>query len=308
MAAVAVLMLAGSFALCLDTVATNRSLAFFSTFTRCWQLLTGALVALAVMSSATVRPLLANALGLAAAVVLLGSTVTISEAVPYPGFAALAPTGAAALLIYSGASSRPTLVGFALSLRPLKYVGRLSYSWYLWHWPLLVFAGLTSGIGHTLAAIALSFLLAAATYHFIECPVRFSARLKSSPRLTYALGASLVALAVGTGLAMKHFAPDKVDIGNGILLSRDAIKSDRPIIYRDRCLLRFDDIAYAPCVYGTAAGDRTVVLLGDSHAGNWFSPLDAAARELGWRLLVRIKASCRPIDGPQNSHRWHSLR
>ncbi|NJO33500.1 MAG: hypothetical protein HC869_10485 [Rhodospirillales bacterium] len=59
------------------------------------------------------------------------------------------------------------------------------------------------------------------------------------------------------------------------------------------------DVDYPACAYGSPSAARTVVLFGDSHAGNWFEPLDRAAKADGWRLLVRIKASCRPIDAEQ---------
>jgi len=300
---IALPILALSFVLCLETMSASRSLAFFSTFTRGWQLLAGALVTVALMRLPAPKPIVANILGLGAIGLLAAGFVGITESVPYPGYAALVPTVAAALLIYSGAywsATRPAPVRSALSVAPLKYIGRISFSWYLWHWPLLAFVWLAYDAASlsTWAAIAVSFLLAAATYRFIECPLRFSKRLQGSRRLTYAFGACLLVAGIGTGLGMRFLAPDKVHIGNGVMMSREAIKRDRPAIYSDRCLLRFDDIAYDACAYGDTGGARTVVLFGDSHAGNWFTPLDLAAQQQGWKLLVRIKASCSPVDVP----------
>lgn len=295
-----------SFAYCVHLTATNGPLAFFSTLTRSWQLLAGAMVAVISLHARPERQPLAGAIGVACMFVLLASFVWISERVPYPGVAAAAPTLATALLIHYGASS-DSWSSAALSAAPLRYVGRISFSWYLWHWPLIVFMGVAfvergieaDSTAPLWLAIVLSFCLAAATYHHIEKPVRYSASLMASRRATFVFGACLIATGVLTGLTMKGFAPDAVHVGNGVFVSRAAIKDDRPVIYSDRCLLRFKDVSYAECAYGAVSGKKTVVLFGDSHAGNWFSALDIAAKKHGWRLLVRIKASCRPIEAPQ---------
>ncbi len=297
-----------SFAASVYVTTTNAPLAFFSTFTRSWQLLAGAAVAVLAMRKSPRDGFVASGVGLACIVVLIASCVLISESVAYPGFAAAAPTLAGALLLYVGAA-RNAWSSALLSAAPLRYVGRISFSWYLWHWPLIVFASLAYsevGMGVALpgsapawAAIAVSFCLAALTYRYVEVPLRFSPDLKASRKKTYLFGALLIAIGAGTGLAMKTFGPDAVPIGNGAFMSRSAIKQDRPVIYSDRCLLRFADVDYSSCVYGDESGNKTVVLFGDSHAGNWFSALNNAAEKLGWRVSVRIKASCRPIEAPQ---------
>ncbi|MBU1211494.1 MAG: acyltransferase [Alphaproteobacteria bacterium] len=293
---------------CVAVTWANPALAFFDTFARAWQLLAGAMAAVAANGMRSRRPGLSGAIGVACVGVLIASCLLISERTAYPGVAAVAPTLAAALLLLFGGApgAWPSAI---LSAAPLRYVGRISFSWYLWHWPLIVFAGMTAaGSGEApgeaqsapaLIAIAVSFSLAAATYRFVEQPFRHSVALKASRRKTYAVGALLIAAGAASGVAMRAFGPDTVALGNGTFMSLTAIKQDRPVIYSDRCLLRFEDVSYSPCVYGAAAGTRTVVLFGDSHAGNWFSAIDTAARKQGWRLLVRIKASCRPIEAEQ---------
>jgi len=147
--------------------------------------------------------------------------------------------------------------------------------------------------------IILSFCLSVMSYRYVEQPVRRSQVLLGKPHYVYALGAGLIAVAALSGVSARHLAPDAVHIGNGIYLSSDAIKSDRPRIYTDQCLVRFDGTVSPPCSYGLEAGSKTVVLLGDSHAANWFAPLNRAAKQEDWRLLVRTKASCRPVDVEQ---------
>ncbi|KUO60960.1 MAG: hypothetical protein APF80_02835 [Alphaproteobacteria bacterium BRH_c36] len=293
---------------CVAVTSSNPALAFFDTFARAWQLLAGAMAAVVANGVGDHRQRVSGAIGVACIGVLIASCLVISERTAYPGVAAVAPTLAAALLLFFGGAPG-TLPSTMLSAAPLRYVGRISFSWYLWHWPLIVFAGMSAagtgeapgepGSAPAWIAIAVSFSLAAATYQFVERPFRHSAALKASRPKTYMIGGLLIAAGAASGLAMKAFGPDAVALGNGSFMSLTAIKQDRPVIYSDRCLLRFVDVDYASCVYGAKDGAKSVVLFGDSHAGNWFSALDIAAEKQGWRLLVRIKASCRPIEAAQ---------
>ena len=282
---------------CVLVTRVSEPLGFFATYSRAWQLLGGALVAMATLSGSPMRRPLAEIVAALAIVTLLASFWGISRSFSYPGLVAVVPTAAAALLIASGAGG--TWTGRALAVAPLRYVGRISYSWYLWHWPLIAFAGLILGEGALgpWVAIGLSFVLASAAYHFIETPLRFSPRLTASKRLTLAFGAALIALGVGVGLALKQMAQDDLPLGDGRIASRTAVEADRARIYREGCLLRLSDVTQQPCIYGDREASRTLVLLGDSHAANWFPPIDAAARRLGWRLVVRAKAACPPVDG-----------
>lgn len=282
---------------CVVVTRVSEPLGFFATYSRAWQLLAGALVAVATLSGPVIRRPLADLIAGLATAVLLASFWGISRSFSYPGLVALAPTAAAAFLIASGAEV--TWTARALAVAPLRYVGRISYSWYLWHWPLIAFAGIVLGEGALgpWVAIALSFVLASAAYHFIETPLRFNTRLTASKRLTLAFGAVLIALGVGVGLALKRMAQDDLPIGNGRVASRTTIEADRARIYREGCLLRLTDVTQPPCLYGDLDGRRTMVLLGDSFSANWFPPIDAAASRLGWRLVVRAKAACPPVDG-----------
>ena len=290
--AITALLAMMSFGIALHLTWSAPSFAFFGTTSRAWQLLAGALVAMA----ATRLPRApASMLVAASGAALLASFYCISDATPYPGLAALVPTAAAATLLYCGA--HVTNATAWLAWPSLRLVGRVSFSWYLWHWPLIVLLG-TTPLG-LCAAIALSFLAAVATYHLIEQPARVSLVLRQSPYATYRFGALLLAVGVGAGFGMKHLAPDGVHIGGGVFVSATSIKWDRPAIFKDRCLLRHDDVAYGACAYGAAGGGQTVVLFGDSHAGNWFSGLEQAAGTLGWRLLVRVKAACHPVEAVQ---------
>jgi hypothetical protein len=136
-------------------------------------------------------------------------------------------------------------------------------------------------------------------YMTIEKPIRTMPALVASKRKTLAFGVILVAVGALTGFALRIFGPDQVVVGPGVYASAEAINRDRPLIYEDRCLLRQDDTGVGKCEYATPAGTKSVVLFGDSHAANWFPALEAAALAEGWRLVVRTRAACNPVDAPQ---------
>lgn len=247
----------------------NEPLAFFGTATRAWQLLIGALAAMLPVAENARRVAVLGGILVAAAFVA-GTAPTYNPAL------AVVPTLGAAVLLSAGAG---LLRGLLVSA-PLAYTGRVSFSLYLWHWPLLVLLPATSA--GVVAALAATFVLAAASYRFIERPVRESRLLMRSVSLTYLLGVGLVGAAVAAGVGLAT-------------LGRDT----RPVIYSDGCLLSHASVTDNGCAYAATDGRSSVVLFGDSIAGNWFDAIEEAANRQGWRLLVRVKAACAPIEDLQ---------
>jgi peptidoglycan/LPS O-acetylase OafA/YrhL len=281
---------------------TERPLAFFSSFSRAWQFLAGALIAVAStrMTGREWPGWITGAASLACIATLVASFRLIDARLPYPGLIALIPTAAAALLIHLG-THRLSWGGTILANPVLRAAGLISFSWYLLHWPLIVAACMQFGDDPRAvpAAIALSFLLAAAMYVSIEKPIRTMPALVASKRKTLAFGTLLIAVGALTGFALRTFGPDQIVVGPGIYASAEAINRDRAVIYDDGCLVRQDDAQVGKCEYGSPSGTKSVVLFGDSHAANWFPALEAAARSEGWRLVVRTRAACNPVDAPQ---------
>jgi peptidoglycan/LPS O-acetylase OafA/YrhL len=284
------LMATVSFAAALVLSDSYPPRAFFGTDARAWQLLGGALVAMAPARSSP-RP---------AVLLPLVSAGIIGTCFLLPGHSGpislLLPTAAAAAMIWAGAQ----WLGFA----PLRYVGRVSFSWYLWHWPLIIVFGNTgSGL---VAAVVLSFAAAVATFQFVEQPARQNRLFQDRTALACAAGIVLVVSAALSGFAMGRWGSDTVYAGAGEWISRKAVRRDRAQIFDDGCIILSESDERQPrCEYGRQAGP-TVVLFGDSHAGHWFAPLEQAALARGWRLVVRVKAGCGPLaDGRTDAcERW----
>ncbi|AGF77481.1 putative acyltransferase [Desulfocapsa sulfexigens DSM 10523] len=168
--------------------------------TRAWELLLGSLLALGffpVLRSQWQRDI-TSIVGL---LCILWSVFQFTNNTPFPGINALIPCLGATLLIYSGKDGT-SLVGRFLGLRPIVFIGLISYSLYLWHWPIIVFAkhvffeGFT--IYHTLAILALSFLMAIFSWHFVERPFRKRTALPHRRNL-FAAATLIMAVSVITG-------------------------------------------------------------------------------------------------------------
>jgi peptidoglycan/LPS O-acetylase OafA/YrhL len=208
---------AASFAGSVAWTGTNPPWAYFSLPSRAWELGVGGLVALTVPLWRRLPRAAAQLSGWAGLALVLGSCVLLSRSTSFPGTAALAPVLGTALVVAAGCAAPRRGAGAALGLPPLRVTGRMSYSWYLWHWPVLVLAPLV--VGHPLglparlAAVAVSGALAAATLVLVENPVRSAAPLRRSPCRSLLVGGGLTAAGVCAALVALVLAP--ATVGNG---------------------------------------------------------------------------------------------
>lgn len=304
-----------------SVVATQASpaSAFFVTPTRLWELGVGGLIAIGAGLAPRIPPLVARVIGVLGLVTVVASALFLDHTVPWPGAAALLPvlgTGAVLLAGTAHLDSAPRVLG----LRPAVWIGGLSYSLYLWHWPLLIAAENVLGELTTLeglAVVAVSVVPAWLSLRFVENPVRFSARLARSDRATLVTGAGLTACGVVVGLLLAYAAPaqpaatgaapgaaalrasdgtvtapEVVDSVDSMVPSALDATEDLPVPYDDGCDVSLEEVEPQLCVYGDPEGDRTVVLAGDSKALQWFTPVEKVARERGWRLVLATKSAC----------------
>lgn len=269
--------------------------AFYLLPTRAWELGIGVMLALLAVGRA--RPIaqpVQEMLGIGGLIAVIASITLFDEHLPFPGIAALLPTlGAAALIL----AERSIINRRLLSARPFVWIGLISYSWYLWHWPLLAFVRIcvAGAPSVSLMACVALFSLAPAwlSWRFVERPFRHGNRLLSDRaqlcRYGAAIGAGVVALAA---IYATHGLPARID--------PDARRIEA-ILAQSRggaCLAPYGadrPNLSAECV--TPDKRPRLALLGDSHAAALGSALRDAAAAHGLGFAQFTKASCPPLLG-----------
>jgi hypothetical protein len=212
-AATTVLVVIGSLSLALSVWLTKISQpwAFFSLPTRAWELVAGGLVALLAPRLRRSREAGAAILGWAGLAVILWSVIHLSASTPFPGTAALAPVGGTVAMLISGCAEPRLGPILILGRKPLQVIGKLSYSWYLWHWPVLVLAPAVAGhalaLWQNLVLAAFSGLLALATVIVVEVPIRFSPWVAARSARSLIIGATASAVAVVSSVAIAYSLP-----------------------------------------------------------------------------------------------------
>ncbi|MFE9581329.1 acyltransferase family protein [Nocardia sp. NPDC006044] len=206
-----------SFAVSFTWTRTLPPWAFFALPARAWELALGGVVALSIPVWRRLPESVATVAGWSGLALILFACTRLDGRTPYPGTAALLPVLGAVLIIAAGCAATRWGVGRALSTEPMQSLGRLSYSWYLWHWPVLLLAPRV--LGHRLdtvgamGAVVTAGGLAMLTLWFVENPVRFAAPLRRSAALSLASGGAVTAVAVGAGVALLVFVPAPVGHG-----------------------------------------------------------------------------------------------
>jgi peptidoglycan/LPS O-acetylase OafA/YrhL len=194
---------AGSLALCVWQTHQAQPWAYFGIQARAWELAAGALVALAADRLSRLPRAAAEVAMWAGLAAVFGAALAYTDATLFPGYAAVLPVAGAALVV-AGGCARPGAAAAVLGVRPMRAIGGLSYSWYLWHWPVLTIGRsvadhpLGPWLGVALAAASL--LPAWLSLRLLENPVRFHAALRRRPRRGLALGAALSAVTVGAAV------------------------------------------------------------------------------------------------------------
>jgi peptidoglycan/LPS O-acetylase OafA/YrhL len=295
MGIVAVLSFAGSFWL----TRIAQPWAFYAAPVRAWEFALGGLVWLWRER----LQLVSRGLSLVGLITICVCGVLFTPRTQFPGAAVLVPAlGTATVLL---ASPRQADFGTKFLRHPvMQYVGRLSYSWYLWHWPVLVLAAVAFPTGAASYAFCLlaSLILATITHTAIENPVRFHPFLVCRPRLSLILAVSLTV--VGAGLCVGFSA-----IGLHFQQSPQQLRftqaaADTPELTRNGCLLSFTAREVPQCIFGDIRSNTSVVLFGDSHAAQWFPALERIALDKHWKLIVFTKSAC-PV--PSTRIFWQAL-
>ncbi len=206
-----------SFATSLIWTRTLPPWAFFSLPARAWELAVGGLVALSVVVWSRLPKSVAALAGWLGLVMVVMACTHFDGRTPYPGSAALVPVIGTALMIVSGCTETRFGVGWVLTRGGVRAIGGLSYTWYLWHWPVLLLA--PHVLGHSLGrvgaigAIVMAAGLAMLTQWAVENPVRFAAPLRNSAVRSLACGGACTAAATCVALAAFVLVPAPVGHG-----------------------------------------------------------------------------------------------
>ena len=211
------------------------------------------------------------------------TTVYISDQMAYPGLWALLPVSAAVLLIVAGdvgRRRRPAPVSRFLATGPMQWLGRVSYSWYLWHWPAIVLTVAyfdDDSVSLRTAAAMATLPIAYLAYRFFETPLRFAPIFAKSRPRTYVFGALATVLVVAGSFAVP---PDlststlaagadtsnlPLDVRVADVVAKYEARSDNPCTKQTNKTPEGDGY----CILGDPNGKSSVLLMGDSHAGQW---------------------------------------
>jgi peptidoglycan/LPS O-acetylase OafA/YrhL len=296
-----VLLWFASFAVCVVLTWRSQPYAFFGTPARVWQLMTGALIVVAGVP--LLSPAVRGCLGWGGLAAILLSIYFYTSETPYPGYAALLPTlGAAGVIAAGVGASMQGGVSTLLSAPALTSAGKVSYSWYLWHFPVLILGEKIwpdPAAGYWLLLIGVSLLLAIASYFLIENPIRYNPTLIASTLKSLSMGAAVTAGSLAAAAFLYVSAKEtKILIGGRAPIALDDFWRDKPLIYRVGCHLEEQQTELPDCSFGDKAAKRAIFLFGDSHAAHWFPAVDAAAKKAHIRLIPRTKSGCPSIDVP----------
>lgn len=301
-------VLAVSLALAQWRVGEDASAAFYLVQYRAWELMIGAALALGMIPAIRHRGV-SEAVAIVGVALIVGSTLLLKRDSVFPGLSAAPACIGAACLIWSGITGR-TLVGRALGLPPARFVGKISYSLYLWHWPLWVLAWqvheIKSNTGRV-AFILFSLLVAALSWRFIEQPFR-RRDPAVSPRHAVLAGVAAMLATLGFVVATPFVAraywqvPERIERIGQFIRYRPV-----PNPRTGQCFLTTHDTFAAfdreRCL--RMAADRpNVLLFGDSHAAHFYRSLAAID---GINVLQANASGCRPVASPVGEARCTAL-
>ena len=295
-----------SFAASVWAVKASPTAAFYLAPYRFWEFVLGAGLAVAPLRASRLAALAPQhdgivryvgeglaALGLAMIAV---SVFTLTPGSAFPGWSAVLPCLGAALVIAAGPDNA---VSRALSCKPVVFVGLISYSLYLWHWPVWVFAnhllGRTPTLLEAAGLVALTFGLSVLSWKFVEQPFRQKQAIPRKP-LFIAAAAAMAAVCLFAGVAIETKGlPNRFDAKVVAIVAQEA----PPPAIKDRCFgIAPKDVSVSRlCGLGAASQPASFILWGDSHAEAIEPAVADIAKKHGRRGLFAGSPSCVPLVG-----------
>ncbi len=306
----------------IDVVLTRSgsTWAFYGLQSRAWEFAAAGLLAAVTVPDGLRARWARTGLALVGLVVLGAGLVWIRASTPYPGLWALLPVVATMALITAGhtwegvEAANPVSAG--LSRRGPQWLGRVSYSWYLWHWPAIVLAAAAFNSNNVvLETVAAGWALGVAwlAYHYYETPIRFWKPLTGSNARTFAFGAAITVIVLIVCFAV---TPDTPTVAAATGAGRTVANLQAPAgsslqqqinvavsLYRTResTICPYLTSAKSPqgdkyCVGGDTTSARTLMLIGDSHMGQWAPVFEQLAQAQHLRIVLREHDGCAPFQ------------
>ena len=277
----------------LPGITDSTSWAFYSSLTRAWEFCAGAILALLLRSGSSPIPQrLAAPLALLGIVAIGLGAVVIDQTMVFPGLVALIPVGGTAALIAAGTATRSPVITRALALPGMVWIGAISYSWYLWHWPIIVFTGQLLPGNETALLLAglLSILPAYLAYRFIESPIRNSPRINGG-RLLVVVALSI---AIPAATAVLVLRGSERAWNNPSIESMTEQIVPVPISYTRGCDFGtpLGQQEGLDCTWFPDARGGAVYLLGDSQAAQFAEAAIAAVEPIERSLTIATEGSC----------------
>jgi peptidoglycan/LPS O-acetylase OafA/YrhL len=294
--------LVASFALCVVLTAGGSAHAFFGLPSRAWEFAAAGLLAAVGVPRLFGRRAVAIAASVAGLVLIAGALVAFGEDTAYPGAWPLIPVCGTLLLILAGSARSDDPINRALATAPCRALGRVSYSWYLWHWPLILLAVAAfdrDDLWLTGAAAMVALAIGTVVYLFLENPVRFSARLTGSLANTYVMGITVTLVVLIASFGLTRYSDVRLAEAATASASTPSVSlaDVRASPKSFSCLETPKDAnGDSYCIDGDLDGDRTVMVIGDSHARHWKPAFAQVARERGVRLVLRWRSVCTAFD------------
>ncbi|WP_417538413.1 acyltransferase family protein [Marinobacter sp.] len=291
----ATLLILGVASLVLNLMLTpqDAKFTFFMFPPRAWELIAGGLLGLAYMKGAFQgkENLALTLVGL----VLLGvSFVAFDKSTLFPGFAALLPVLATVLLVYNITQAEAGLLTSLLSWRPFLLIGKMSYSLYLWHWPILLFARFYYSDELSIAQLVLCWtatgLLSYASWRWVESRLRGHRWLSGKWRAYAGAVALSMPIAVTAGMVM-------VNDGYESRLPAEAHRLITIEKWPDfgNCVTKYERDLYYNCILGATDKPATALVWGDSHAQTLIWALNRIVERRGVAIRHVTKGGCPPI-------------
>jgi peptidoglycan/LPS O-acetylase OafA/YrhL len=296
-------IIVGSFSASLYYMKIEQPAAFYLMPARAWELALGGFVWL-IQSRVRVTPTTGGGLALLGLVAIAGAVLFLDETVRFPGWSALPPTLGAALILYGLRHTGGESLAYRfLSHGAMVNIGLLSYSWYLWHWPLLsltrnYYLGERDLLRDGLVVLV-ALVCAAASYRWVEYPIRYRkpwwfARTGGSLKAGLLLTVLTLLLAAG----VKHWGKiDDARLGAG---AQSFVPTAEQPFGTGKCEEPKDGRHLAPqaeCILGKPENGVTLAIWGDSHAGHMAGMMSANAEASGHNALVRSSKYCPPLLG-----------